>query len=272
MKHKWTAHTFERDGVKLRYHKKGAGAALLLLHGITDSGLCWGRTADALAQNFTVYALDLRGHGESDAPASGFAYADYADDAIELLRANDLADALMMGHSFGARVGMTMAAAHPARVSKLILVDPPLFDIPENVPQDVLDAERVQRFEWVRALKPRSRAELIAQIHDESPNWSEDECAAWADSKLQVSPRIWQANGVQIASAWRATMERIVCPTLLVYGDAARGSLIDLSLAEQVIARLPYGQAAHVPNAGHSVHRDEFDALLFEVNAFLQTT
>lgn len=268
----WSAFDFTRDGVKLHCHVQGTGAPLLLLHGISDNGLCWGRTADALAQHYTVYAPDLRGHGASDAPSSGYTFEDNAADAAELLRGRGHASAIVLGHSFGARTGMALAATFPHAVSRLILVDPPMFDIPADVPPDVLGSERYAWFEWLRNYQKMSRAELMAQCHTESPQWSDAEVAAWAESKLQANPRLWQRAGIPMPGDWRATLEKITCPTLLVYGDTERGGLIDLTLAEQAVARLANGQAAHVANAGHSIHRDEFAAFMAEVNAFLQTT
>ena len=272
MSREWSSHTFEHDGIKLVYHKKGAGEPMLLLHGITDSGLCWGRTADALAEQYTIYALDQRGHGASDAPLSGYAYTDCAMDTLALLRVIGIESAIVMGHSYGAKIGMTMAAVQPAAVSKLILIDPPLSTFPLDASPETASRERLEWSRWLVALEPLEHEKLRAWIHQSSPRWSDAECAAWADSKIQVSPNIWQAGGIQIADDWRATFAQITCPTLLVYGDAELGSLIDLSLAEQVIARLAYGQAAHVAGAGHSIQRDEFEAFMAEVNAFLQTT
>lgn len=264
----WSSFELVRDGVKLRYHKKGAGAPLLLLHGITDNGLCWGRTADALAQNHTVYALDLRGHGESDAPPSAYAYLDNAADAVELLRERGHANAIVLGHSFGARIGMVMAAEYPDAIAKLILEDPPLFDLPA----EIYERERYAWFEWLREFKKRTRAELILLCKTDSPQWSDAECDAWADGKLQASPRLWEKGGVQMAEDWRATLKKISCPTLLVYGETERGGMIDAALANQVVGLLKYGEAAYVPNAGHSIHRDEYAAFMAEVNAFIQAT
>src|SRR4029079_12792526 len=105
----WSHSNFVRAGGKLHYSKKGAGPPLLLLHGVTDNGACWGRGADALAADYTVYALDQRGHGQSDAPPMGYTYDDYASDAVELLRANGHSRAVVMGHSFGGMVAMTIA-------------------------------------------------------------------------------------------------------------------------------------------------------------------
>src|SRR4029078_9452898 len=91
-RHNWTQFDFARDGVSLHCWKKGKGAPLVLLHGITDSGPCWGRVADNLAVSYTVYALDQRAHGKSDAPPSGYTYNDYALDVAELLRVRGYAN------------------------------------------------------------------------------------------------------------------------------------------------------------------------------------
>ncbi|MCG3141884.1 MAG: 2-succinyl-6-hydroxy-2,4-cyclohexadiene-1-carboxylate synthase [Anaerolineae bacterium] len=266
----WSAFDFYRDNVKLHCHTQGSGAPLVLLHGITDNGLCWGRTADALAQTYTVYALDLRGHGESDAPPSGYSYADNAADIVELLRVRGAANAIVLGHSYGGRIGMTLAAQYPQSVSKLILEDPPLQDPPADWAPDVLDRERWKWFEWLRNLKKYSYAELVAYCRAESPRWSAAECDAWANGKLQASPRLWETNGAALGGAWRATMRQISCPTLLVYGDTERGGLIDAAMAREAVGLLKQGEAAYVQDAGHSIHRDECAAFNADVNAFLQ--
>lgn len=265
----WARYDFVRDGVKLHYGQKGAGAPILLLHGITDNGACWGRTADALAAHYTVYALDQRGHGKSDAPLGAYTYADYVADALELLRVNGLSNAMVMGHSFGGVVALNLAAESPQAVSKLIVIDPPLFDIDALTPSSVLEQGRFDFFEWLRKLKPLSRAEMIQVCETQSPNWSDDECEAWADSKVDASPRLWEHGGIPTRSDWRTWLPAITCPTLLVYGDSELGGLVDQEKANQVVRALSRGQSAHIPNAGHSVHRDQFATSMNAIHLFL---
>lgn len=265
----WSEHDFVRDGMKLHFWQKGAGAPILLLHGITDNGACWGRTADALAAHYTVFAPDQRGHGKSDAPLGAYTYADYAADALELLRVNGHANAIVMGHSFGGVVALNLAAEYPHAVSKLIVVDPPLFEIDALTPSSVLEQGRYDFFEWLRKLKPLSRAEIIQVCQTQSPNWSDDECAAWADSKIETSPRLWQGGGIPTRSDWRAWLPAITCPTLLVYGDSELGGLVDEPKADLVVRALRQGQRAHIPNAGHSVHRDQFATFMNAIHLFL---
>lgn len=266
----WSQADFVRDGVKLHYWQKGAGAPLLLLHGITDNGACWGRTADALAGNYTVYALDQRGHGKSGAPAQGYAYDDYVADAVGLVRAVAGSNAIVMGHSFGGIIGLKLAADYPDVVRKLVAVDPPLFDIPRSMPPRILDQQRHDFFEWLRKLKPLSRGMLVETCRAQSPRWSADECEAWADSKLDASPRLWQKEGIPTRSDWRDWLKAIQCPTLLVYGEPALGGLVDDVKAAQVVGALRSGQAVQIANAGHSVHRDEFEPTVDAIMRFLQ--
>lgn len=270
--HPWSTARFTRDGVHLHYWKKGAGAPMLLLHGITDSGACWGRTADALAASYTVYALDQRGHGQSDAPAAGYSYDEYVLDAVALLRANELDHAIVMGHSFGGRVGMKMAASYPLFVSKLILVDPPLFEVDVTTPREALDQLRYDWFHWLRETRRFTRDALVEGQGKKSPRWSRDECEHWADSKLQFKPRLWEQEGVQMSGDWRAALSKISCPTLLVYGDPAQGGLIDDARAAEVVDLLQHGTAVQIPDAGHSVHRDEHASFMYAIREFLHSS
>src|SRR5579884_1862621 len=98
-------------GVRLHYARGGQGSPALLLHGVTDSGRCWGRTAATLAARHDVVLLDQRGHGRSDAPRGGYDLSDFASDAAGVIRALGLAPAAVVGHSLGARVALLLAAS-----------------------------------------------------------------------------------------------------------------------------------------------------------------
>jgi len=116
------------DGAAGRIFVRSAGdsgPALLLVHALGGSGAHWRPQLAALSGTCRVFAIDLRGHGRSDAP-TGAAY-DIAAHAADLLA---VADALgldrfaLAGHSFGAWVALEVAAANPQRVTALALVDP----------------------------------------------------------------------------------------------------------------------------------------------------
>ena len=257
------------EGVRLHYGRGGRGSPVLLLHGVTDNGRCWGRTATALAATHDVVLLDQRGHGHSSAPESGYELTNLADDAAGLIDALGIGQAAVVGHSLGARVALTLAAAHPALVSRLVLEDPP-FDLGATAPggRDS-DDERRQRFAWLRDLKTLTREQLITACHEQSPAWDEAECVAWAESKLQASPRLWEPGGISFSSDWRGELRAVTAPLLLVRGDTALGSIVDDARAAEVLALARDGQDARIAEAGHSIHRDQAAAFAAAVAPFL---
>jgi pimeloyl-ACP methyl ester carboxylesterase len=98
---------------------------LVVVHGITSSGRGWDFVCRELAAERTVYAVDLRGHGETDKPEHGFRIADFARDLAGLIAALGIAPAVVLGHSLGALASAHLAAEWPDLVDRLILVDPP---------------------------------------------------------------------------------------------------------------------------------------------------
>ena len=270
----WTEKDFARNEnngsrVSLHYWQKGSGPPILLLHGITDTGACWGRTADALAERFTVYALDQRGHGQSDVPENGYALADCVADAAALLRTVHAVPSMVMGHSYGAILTMMLAAQQPELVSKPVLVDPPMWDGMLQMPAEGADERRLKFFDWLIQLQDKSHEELVAHCHAQSPNWTDEECEQWATSKHQVRPRVWQKDGTEFGSDWRADISHIKCPTLFVRGEPACGGIVsDADLAD-VKSLLQNGQVVTVAQAGHSVQRDRNAEFMAVVLPFL---
>ena len=94
-------------GYRRAFRVAGSGPALLLLHGVGDNSTTWRTVHSALAQRFTVIAPDLLGHGESDKPERGYNYHTLAKDLDGFLRALDLNDATILGHSGGCKIILT---------------------------------------------------------------------------------------------------------------------------------------------------------------------
>lgn len=109
--------------VDIAFRMRGAGPAVVLLHGTSANHAVWEPIGDALADRATVIALDQRGHGRSDKPATGYAASDFAADVITVLDALGIADAVVAGHSLGGRNAWVAAALHAERVSGAVVVD-----------------------------------------------------------------------------------------------------------------------------------------------------
>jgi 2-succinyl-6-hydroxy-2,4-cyclohexadiene-1-carboxylate synthase len=113
------------DGLRWEVRARGAGRPLLLLHGFTGRGAAWGAHADAFARALRVIAVDLPGHGRSGTAAPDRMTVERtADDLATILRRTDAAPTDVLGYSFGARIALRLAVAHPAVVRRLVLESP----------------------------------------------------------------------------------------------------------------------------------------------------
>ena len=109
-------------GYKRAFRIAGSGPALLLIHGIGDNSTTWNSVQANLAQQFTVIAPDLLGHGQSDKPRADYSVAAYANGMRDLLSVLDIERVTIVGHSLGGGVAMQFAYQFPHLVDRLILV------------------------------------------------------------------------------------------------------------------------------------------------------
>lgn len=101
----------------------GGKKTILALHGLTANCRCWDLLASVLTPLHRLVAPDLRGRGHSDQPASGYSLADHVEDLVLLMDDLRLESPVVMGHSLGAFIALSLAATHPERVERIILLD-----------------------------------------------------------------------------------------------------------------------------------------------------
>jgi pimeloyl-ACP methyl ester carboxylesterase len=135
-----TPHFQEVNGINLHYVTWGEFTrperAVLLVHGLTASYLEWPLLGPTLAERgWYAIAPDLRGRGQSDKPSHGYGIPYHANDLLSLCDALNLPTVHIIGHSLGAQIGYFLAAIHPRRLGKLVLVD-----TGGRVPPDALQA------------------------------------------------------------------------------------------------------------------------------------
>ena len=124
--------------IDLFYTKTGGGSPLLLLHGNGEDGSYFLHQIPEFSRDFTVYAIDTRGHGRSPRGAAPFTISQFADDLLEFMDQQRLTQADILGFSDGGNIALTFALRHPDRVCRLILnganLDPkgvkPLVQLP----------------------------------------------------------------------------------------------------------------------------------------------
>lgn len=266
-------HYIENDiaanGIRIHYYRStppGGAIPFVMLHGLTDNGMCWVRVADALADQYDIILPDTRGHGFSDKPQTGYGVEERAADVAGLISALGIQPPVLFGHSLGGQVANAIASLYPERVRALVLEDPAWFgyDTPEN--------QARQAEGWCAGLRHDQnlgRAELIAQCRQQNPGWHAGELGPWADAKLQMSEQALYEILTSMRPGWQAFLRNVCCPVLLVTGD--KDIIITPELYQEAAALNPRVREAHIPNAAHSIHRDNFEVYMEKVRAFLDS-
>jgi N-formylmaleamate deformylase len=275
----WTNDFVLANQIELFYtHTGGNKPPVLLLHGITDNGLCWQRAAEVWERDFDVIMVDARGHGRSTAPASDKAYTTQlmVDDLAAFIDVMGLKKPALVGHSMGAAVAAQFAANNPGKVKWLVLEEPPWGIMRMNLNEDA----RVEMAEdWRDTIldqKEMSIPELIVMDKgnrdvENVPPWDDLDYPAWAESNKQVSPYV-----VNLAREgwpdWRTFVADIDCPTLVLGGDPELGALAMPESLAEIGAVNPDIQILRIANAGHSIRREQFDRYIDSIAQFIKKT
>jgi N-formylmaleamate deformylase len=259
------------DGHRIHYYRTAdEKPPVVLLHGITDNGLCWSRLALQLESDYDVVMVDARGHGLSTAPESGYTPEVQAGDVAALIQSLGLERPALIGHSMGAATAAAVAARYPEWIRGVVLEDPPWSD------QLWLETaeQRVTRAEQMRAHivenKERTVEDLVQLCRGLHPAWDEGDLFQWAKSKHQVKMGI-VAGLMEPRSDWGATARQIRVPVLLVTGDPSLGAIVTPQIAQQVSKGWRRSSVAVIPGAGHNIRREQFDLYFDAVNHFLRS-
>ncbi|WP_415379725.1 alpha/beta fold hydrolase [Halosimplex sp. TS25] len=260
------------DGIRLHYARTGGdGPPLVVAHGVFDDGLARIPLARDLADEYDVILYDARGHGQSDAPESGYGAADRAADLVGLLDGLDIEHPLLLGHSMGGDTVLATAANYPDRPRAVVAVDPAGL-LAHNRDNRGGDGPGEEEIEGVRQQvlwwHDHSKAELL-EADDELAGHveaGEEELASLlADARLRVSATITEV----FRSGWAEPDEfypDIDAPTLVLRAD------VDEEARErdrESVDLIPDGRIVHVDDAGHCVFRDQRSVATEEVRSFL---
>jgi pimeloyl-ACP methyl ester carboxylesterase len=247
--------TAEIAGDRISYFRAGAGPPLLLLHGLLGGSFCWRRNMEALSQCHTVFAVDMPGHGESDAPChldcSMPAQAGRVSALLERLK---LEAVDVVGCSWGGAIAMLLAA-QSAKVRSLVLA------APVN-PWSNFGTGRIRFLigrlgsAFLRTVWPVSgplyRIALARMYGD--PRWLTPETVEGYRSIVMRPGRVnnilntlcsWEKD----VNALRAEIPKIKARSLLIWGT--RDGAVDVRSAEVLKQALPQCQLKIIEGAGH---------------------
>lgn len=260
----------------LRFHYLDWGTVgkppFVLLHGGAQTAHSWDDFAPEVRSDYHVYALDQRGHGDSDwAPDGDYHRTTQCEDVAAFVAALQLPPFVLAGLSMGGINAITYTARHPETVRALVIVDVgPEIEIRgrENIQNftriDELESfeafiERAHRFNPRRSLE--NLRQRLSHNLKQQPNgkwtWKFDQKRLGAGGRSGIGPEgLWE------------DVRKIRCPTLIVRGGES--DILTPEAAERLQAAIPNSRLTVVPGAGHSVMGDNPEGFAAAVREFLQ--
>lgn len=262
-------------GIRLRCRRWGESPRVVVaVHGMNAHGLHWRRPAERLAPRYSLVGYDLRGHGDSDKPPTGYSFDDHADDLGAVIERVATAPPVVIGHSLGARIALVYAARHPLR--GLVVVDPGIVLLDRHRQAQTHRAPAGRRpgltFEY------ESEAAYMAYMRRTKflRNWSPyaEEYARYAIEpaehggvRLKFRPHVLRETVAALRTLDLLTfLKHIACPTLII--RATEGHL-RADVAERMVQELPDGRLAVVEGANHNVMLDKPEAFEPLIEDFL---
>lgn len=250
--------------MKLNHEDTGAGRAIIVLHGLFGSLTNWKGIARKLADEFRVISVDLRNHGRSPWD-DDVSYPAMADDVAELMDDLDLEDALLVGHSMGGKVAMTLALEQPQRVAALAVIDI------APVAYDHTHEALIATLQSVDLSSIRKRSDLDEQLSEEIPDAS---LRAFLGQNLVFDDGAYRwrihldalGRGMSLLTAFPTFEEsRYEGDCVFVHGQAS--DYVAVEHHDAIKARFPHATFIGVPDAGHWVHAERPERIIAAVRA-----
>ncbi|MEV4129587.1 alpha/beta hydrolase [Nocardia sp. NPDC049707] len=260
----------ETDLARFHYTVSGSGSPVVLIAGGGLWGYSWREVAPTLAQQHTVYAVDLPSQGYTELHRADFAYdlPAMATAIATFLDAIGVGRTTLVGHSWGGAWSLYFAEEHPERVVRLVLLDSP-----------GLDAEKAP---ITPVFKTPVVGELATELTDRS-FYTDSIRGTFAHKELVTDELIDElyppfsrpANRNGFLALWRnldyrltdAGLSRVSAPTLVLWGGDDQW--LPSSQAAQLAGRMPNAEAVVLPGCGHTVHEDCPAATIPRITAFL---
>jgi len=210
----------EVQGIKLHYLEWGERGKpeLLLVHGWTSFAASWNAVAKYFQERCHIIAPDLRGHGESDKPLTGYRLRDFAEDIRQLIDNLQMHQPAYVGHSWGGNIGTMLASDSPESISRAFLEDPVYWRMIHAFMTALPNAlARQNRPE--AEIRAEAKQKGLSQAGEDMEVYRHHHFAAHALTRLLTDNRDW-------AFGFEDHFKRIVVPTNILVADHKVGGAI----------------------------------------------
>jgi len=252
--------------MKLNFRKTGQGDPLIILHGLFGSADNWLSIAKGLENDYTLYLVDQRNHGDSG-HAEEWNYQVMAEDLAEFMVEQGLETAHLLGHSMGGKTAMAFALQQPEKVNKLIVVDiaPRFYPVHHQSILDGLNAIDMDK------LSSRKEADDILSQYVEEKGTRQFLLKSLG--RNEEGKFIWKINlpviskNIENISQAIESVSTFDHPTLFIAGANSR-YIQDRDKAD-IGKYFPNSNIIKMKDAGHWIHAEQPEAVIRTVLAFL---
>lgn len=253
-------------GISLAYDQYGQRSPLIILHGLFGSRKNWSHIGQRLAKDRTVYAVDLRNHGDSP-HSSDFCYQDLLEDLKGFMDRQKIPKASLLGHSLGGKVAMFFAQVYPQMLEKLIVADIAPKPYPE-VHKELIKALKALDLALVSKLSQaretlKNKIDSLAVINFLLANLrrQKDGTYAWT---INLEAFDTHHHGLCSDPCLEIAIEK---PVLFLKGEYS--DYILPRDTDRIVTLFPHAQIQTVTNAGHWLNIDAPEATFETVSRFL---
>jgi pimeloyl-ACP methyl ester carboxylesterase len=277
-----TAQHIELHGHRVSYRTAGSGPVVLLIHGIAGTSEQWEDVAPILAEDYTVVAPDLLGHGQSAKPIGDYSLGAYAVSMRDLLIALGHRRATVVGHSLGGGVAMQFAYEYPVFCERLVVVSS--GGLGREV-HPLLRAATLPGAEFVLPLIASQRVlglggalgQILARvglragpdIAEMARGYSSLADAEARSAFLHTVRAVIDYNGQRVSAADRLYLSSML-PSLIVWGR--RDPLIPAAHGEAAHGLMPRSRLEIFEDAGHFPQLDDPVRFAGVLREFLEDT
>lgn len=274
--------TYTVSGQPIHVQEEGPpnGPVAILIHGWSSSSFTWAPVLPALSGRYRCIAVDLPGFGMSPAPKEPPTIAGYADLIAGIIERFGDRAALVLGHSMGGQIAVTLSLRHPPLVERMVLLNPALSGrlstrVNLLIKPHVL-AEQYRFLEWLiyvlaktpldytdRLLKPTNFAERArGRVSLEDYKRIRDDARRRGQGHVRAACFVAMQRGDV-----RGQLDRVETPALVIWG--AEDNVVPLRDAGAVAAEWPAADLRIIPNAGHWPQFEQTDTTLRHISQFL---
>ena len=236
-----------------------AGTSVVLLHAWAESWRSFDRLLPLLPGTIRALAMDLRGHGDADKPATGYTLVDAAADVVAFMDAVEIPAAVLVGSSSGGYIAQQVAVTSPHRIAGLVLVGSPRSL--QRRPSFADDVDRLT--DPVDAAWVRNFLAWFPRFHP-VPQWYVEDRV---QDGVRMPAHVWRQTLAGLISAPPPTATAtITAPTLIVRGD--RDELLTHEDQEALAAAIAASRLIVYQDTGHVVLWEQPERIAADLTAF----